>query len=87
MIELNCCYNKNLTIKKELNYKKLGNLIVLYIMRVRIFLCFSATTLFMVAFSVQANQDAGITAVTIPTALTHGDESTLKTPSFCLDNR
>jgi hypothetical protein len=55
-------------------------------MRVRIFLCFSATTFFTVAFSVQANQDAGITAVTIPTALTHGDESTLKTPSFCLNN-
>ncbi len=37
-------------------------------------------------YGVAVGTPVALRAPSVPTALTHGDESTLKTPSFCLDN-
>jgi hypothetical protein len=37
-------------------------------------------------YGVAVGTPVALRAPSVPTALTHGDESTLKNPSFCLDN-
>ena len=37
-------------------------------------------------YGVAIGTPVALRAPSVPTALTYGDESTLKTPSFCLDN-
>ena len=37
-------------------------------------------------YGVAVGTSVALRATSVPTALTHGNESTLNTPSFCLDN-